>query len=150
MSTFTVLNDTDGHITFYMYPAEQYDSAPGAPTENDIYYNTTDGVLYIYINSAWAALSDTEYFSIIESKTDTLSEGYLDVTRLLILKIKIRRAWWECLQDRDCSHDDKFKDLETLRVRIEGAQADFYGQMQPSARKTVYQLTSEYCKAPYC
>jgi hypothetical protein len=144
-SVFTILSTSDGHHTFYALAIEQFDNLniPGSPVEGDVYYNTDTTSVMIYTD-AWYVLSDTEYFVYLEANTSKSECNILVITRLLIEKDIMTHDWEACVKAVNCDADAKFADLQYLRTRLEGATGDFYSGKEPTARKTVYQLTNKF------
>lgn len=152
-SMFTVLSGTDGHHQFYMLPvAEAADSTGQPAVDGNLYYDTTQQNLYIYsgTQAAWIPVDSTSYFATFEAKTETKMCEYLVITGLLTKKQELTRTWWDCYLSRECKQEDMFYNLQYLRSRMEGAQADFYGGLQPTARKTLQQLARKFCNADTC
>ena len=143
-SVFTVISTKDGQHTFYALAIEQYASAPGAPSEGDVYYNTATVGIYLY-TTAWTEITTVEQFASLESNTTKAECDVLVPTRLLIKKADLTHTWEECLLESNCDSDSKFYDLQYLRSRLEGAQGAFYGGMKPTGRKTIKQLSDKFC-----
>lgn len=58
--TLAITTDTNGNIVINNYP-----TAPSEPTEGEIYYNSTDGTLQVYLNDSWQIITTSESGEVI-------------------------------------------------------------------------------------
>ena len=64
--TLTTTTDTEGNIVINSYP-----TAPTEPTEGEIYYNSTDGTLQVYLNGSWQIITTSGSGEIIAKSHST-------------------------------------------------------------------------------
>lgn len=138
-SQFTVLSVKDGHHTFFTYPMVQASSNPSSPSAYDLYYNTTSGLVYVYVSSAWTLLTSA-HLSSIEGKT-----GMKQCDVLLQIRIKQKKNELRFrLGDDQISDDVRVQDLlDEINGLYDGAVAKFGAGLYPIARRIVEVATTK-------
>lgn len=131
---FLVDYGSDGHYIFYLLPIERFASAPSG-VEGDLYFNTTDNIVYFYEGVGFRTLIESDLISIEGTPGIAVCEELFDLNKRVCLNRKTRELVFVLSDDNEREIKNTKEIIRELRNKDLLWRATFKEGKQPTARK---------------
>lgn len=131
---FLIDFENDGHYIFYMLPVVRAASDP-AGVDGDLYFNTTDGLVYLYEGTAFRVLVEADLTSIEGTSGISVDEALFDFNKRVCLNTKTRELILVISDDNERAIKNAKETIREIKDKQLLWQTTFVENKQPTARQ---------------